>query len=126
MFAAATCAVALAIPVAGASAADENSSAAAAKQCAGEKKADKGAFKATYGKHAMRNCIKDDVAATVAEFVNAAETCREQRTADAAGFAAQWGSNTPNGEGTNGAGKNALGKCVSATAKSLHEEEPPA
>jgi hypothetical protein len=123
MFAALTCAAAFAIPVAGASAGSENSNAAIAKQCAAEKKADKAAFKATYGDHAMRSCIKNDVAATVADFVNAAETCRDQRNADEAGFMAQWGTNDPRGEElTNGEKKNAFGKCVSATAKTLHEE----
>jgi hypothetical protein len=42
---------------------------------------------------------------------NAAKTCKEQRSSDAAGFATQWGTK-----------KNAYGKCVSATAKKQQEE----
>ena len=187
MFAAATCAIAVAIPLAGASGASEHAKAAAAKQCAGERKADKAAFKATYGKHAMRDCIKgatgdlngevrnasqacraerdadpegfaatygsntpseygagvgrnafgkcvsskvrDDVAENVEAFDSAAETCRDQRGEDEAAFMEQWGTNAPRGENSHGAKRNAFGKCVSATAKSLHgdsEEAPTA
>jgi hypothetical protein len=183
MFAAAACMAAIAIPAAGASAASEHAKAAAAKACAGDKKADKAAFKALYGKHAMRDCIKattpslkpevrnaaqecraerdanpagfaatygsntpseyghglgknafgkcvsskvrDDVAEEVEAFESAADTCREQRSADAAAFMEQWGTNAPRGENSRGAKKNAFGKCVSATAKELHEEDAP-
>jgi hypothetical protein len=115
---AATCAVAVAIPVAGAIAGDNgelNSKSVAAKACAAEKKADKAAFNATYGEHAMRDCIKgtaDEAGETVA---NAAQTCKAERDADPTAFAATYG--------TNANGRNALGKCVSAkVAEEVAEE----
>lgn len=81
---------------------NEHARAAAAKQCAAEKKADRDAFVATYGpKHAMRNCIK----ATTPEAKNAAKECKEERAADPDAFAETYG--------TNGNHRNALGKCIS-------------
>jgi hypothetical protein len=91
-------------------------SSAAAKLCAAEKKADHAAFKAVWGKHAMRDCIRanrDQGGATIDEetddFVNAAEQCRTERDADAAAFELAWGTNDNH--------RNAFGKCVSSTAK---------
>ena len=83
---------------------------AAAKACATEKKADKAAFNATYGKHAMRNCIKAVVESggNVVAAKNAAQECKAERAADPAGFQEQYGSNAN--------GKNAFGKCVSSKA----------
>jgi hypothetical protein len=81
---------------------------AIAKQCAAEKKADKAAFKALYGKHAMRTCIKQEAPVSVKEFKNAAKECKAARAEDPDGFAETWGTKSR---------KNALGKCVSATAK---------
>lgn len=83
-------------------------SSAAAKQCAAEKKADREAFNALYGEHAMRDCIRahrTTDAPTVAEFKNAAKECKAERTADPVAFATTYG--------TNENGKNALGNCVS-------------
>lgn len=83
----------------------------AAKQCAAEKKADKIAFKATYGKHAMRRCIKGETAEGSGEMKNAAKQCKAARKDDPDAFTAAWGS-----------GKNAYGKCVSATAKAADRQ----
>jgi hypothetical protein len=91
----------------------------AAKLCAAQKKADKAAFKALWGKHAMRDCIRagraqDEVAtATPAEIKNAAQECRAERTADPAAFAAAYGTNAND--------RNAFGKCVSTK---VQEEDP--
>ena len=93
----------------------------AAKLCAAQKKADKAAFKALWGKHAMRDCIRagrveDEVAiATPEEIHNAAQECRAQRDLDPAGFAELWGTNHND--------RNAFGKCVSAT---VHADDEPA
>ena len=84
---------------------------AGAKACAAEKKGDKAAFNAYYGKHAMHSCKKGTGAdPTVAEFKNAAKECKAERDADAAAFQTDYG--------TNGNGRNALGKCVSEKVKS--------
>ena len=87
-------------------------SSAAAKLCAAEKKADHAAFKAVWGKHAMRDCIRagpvragHDGRRGDLEFVNAAQECREARDADPAVFAPAWGTNHNH--------RNAFGKCVS-------------
>ena len=90
-------------------------SSVAAKACAAEKKADHAAFKAVWGKHAMRDCIRAgrDATGTVAEqteeFVNVAQECRAARDADPAGFELAWGTNDNH--------RNAFGKCVSATVR---------
>jgi hypothetical protein len=93
-------------------------SSAAAKLCAAEKKADHAAFKAVWGKHAMRDCIRanrNEDAATVdedtTEFVNAAQECRAERDADPAAFELNYGTNANH--------RNAFGKCVSTRT---HEE----
>ncbi len=80
------------------------------KECHELKKADKNAFRATYGpKNAMRNCKKGEEPAadetSVGEFKNAAEECRADREADQEAFEETYG--------TNGNKKNAFGKCVS-------------
>jgi hypothetical protein len=100
----------------GAGAADDHSRSAQAKQCAAMKKADKAAFKATFGpKHAMRHCIKGEpVDPTVSEFKNAAKECKAEREADADAFRATYGSNEN--------GRNALGKCVSSHVKHTEED----
>lgn len=78
----------------------------AAKQCAADKKADADAFKATWGEHAMRECIK----ATTVEAQNASKDCKAQAQDDPDGFAEAYGD-----------GKNAHGKCVSSTVRAAHE-----
>lgn len=81
------------------------------------KKADKAAFKATFGpKHAMRHCIKGEpVDPTPSEFKNAAKECKAEREADPDAFHETWGSNHN--------GRNALGKCVSSHVKHADEGE---
>ena len=88
---------------------DSHAKNVAAKQCAAQKKADKAAFRATYGKHAMRNCIKGTTDEVKAELKNAAQDCRAAREADPAGFHETYG--------TNHNGRNAFGKCVSSKVK---------
>ncbi len=101
---------ATALPVASATAGKPdhptNAKDAAAKQCAAEKKADKAAFKATYGKHAMRACIKGETPEAKDELKNAAKECKAAKAGDPDAFAAAWGS-----------GKNAYGKCVSGSVR---------
>jgi hypothetical protein len=103
-------ALALVVPAAVALGAGNPTSAAhaknlAAKQCAAQKKADRVAFRATYGKHAMRNCIKGATDEVKAELKNAAKECRAERRADPAAFRQNYG--------TNHNGANAFGKCLS-------------
>ena len=98
-----------------------NGSSAAAKLCAEQKQAEKAAFKALWGKHAMRDCIRagrgDDVVAdaTPEEIQNAAQECRAERTLDPEGFATTYGKNAND--------RNAFGKCVSKKARAA--DEPP-
>ena len=91
---------------------------AVAKECAQLTKADKAAFKATYGKHAMRKCIKGEPVETTettpAEFKNAAKACRAEREADPEAFQETYGTNANK--------RNAFGKCVSRTVKHAPEE----
>jgi hypothetical protein len=51
---------------------------------------------------------------------NAAKECKAARLADPAKFQADWG--TPGQNGANHNGRNAFGKCVSATAKAKEHE----
>jgi hypothetical protein len=97
-------------------------SSAAAKLCTAQKKADKAAFKAVWGKHAMRDCMRANRGTTTTpaegaeEFRNAAQACRDERAADPAAFQATYGSNHN--------GRNAFGKCVSQHANGTYEEAP--
>ena len=110
---------ALGLP-AGAVADEDRGRSAVAKECAKLKKADRAAFRATYGKHAMRKCIKgepvDTADVTVAEFKNAAQECRAERKADPDAFRETYG--------TNGNKRNALGKCVSGKVRADEEPAP--
>jgi hypothetical protein len=111
----------LALPVASGIAGNGNGQAKniAAKLCKAEKKADKAEFKETYGpKHAMRNCIKG----TTPEVRNAAQECREERADDPDAFKDLYGTNEPKGENSEGARKNALGKCVKTKVQAEDEE----
>jgi hypothetical protein len=82
---------------------------AQAKVCAKLKKADRAAFRATYGpKRAMRNCVRGDAprAARVQprELKNAAQECRAERAQDPGAFREAYGTNVNK--------RNAFGKCV--------------
>jgi hypothetical protein len=117
---------AMALPVSSGIAGDGNGEArkAAAKLCKAEKKADKAAFKATYGpKHATGTCVKGSKPKIKAELKNAAQECRDDRAADPDGFKETYGSNAPGGESSQGGGKNALGKCVSTKVRAEIQEE---
>jgi len=94
---------------------DSHAKNVAAKQCAAQKKADKAAFRATYGKHAMRNCIKGTTDEAATELKNAAKECKAARQADPEGFQQQYG--------TNHNGHNAFGKCVSGKVKAEVKED---
>ncbi len=85
---------------------DKDARKLAAQQCHAEKKADKAAFKATYGKRAMRTCIKGEKTDAKAESKAAKQACKDERAADEDLFGETYG--------TNKNGKNAYGKCVSA------------
>ena len=105
----------LAVIAAPAQAGDGNGGrSATAKECTALKKADRAAFDAAYGDHAMRSCMKGvtPVASETApsEFKNAAKACRAERDADSALFHETYGTNSNK--------KNAMGKCVSQQVKS--------
>jgi hypothetical protein len=74
-------------------------------------------FKKTYvaksASKAMKACLAKQGVVAATELKNAAKTCKAQRESDPEGFKA-WG--------TNKNGKNAYGKCVSATARAATEE----
>jgi hypothetical protein len=115
-----------ALPVASGIAGNGNGQAKnlAAKQCVAEKKADKAAFKATYGpKHAMRTCIKGETPEIKNELRNAAQECRAERDADPDAFRETYGNNAPGSENSQGGKKNAFGKCVSSKARAEVQEE---
>jgi hypothetical protein len=87
----------------------------AAKQCAAEKKADKAAFRALYGKHAMRNCIKGTTDEIEDELKNAAQECKAEREANPDAFRETHGANAN--------GRNAFGKCVSSKVRAEMRED---
>lgn len=76
-----------------------------AKQCHAAKKADKAAFRALYGKHAMRKCIHAGDPPKPKALKGAAKACRAERAADPDAFAVKYGTNHNH--------RNAFGKCVS-------------
>ena len=82
----------------------------AAQQCKAEMDAAGGKPKGSaYGKCVSGKVKKATTDETKAR-VNAAKTCKAAKKADAAAFATAWGS-----------GKNAFGKCVSATARAKND-----
>ena len=85
------------------------------QQCNAEKRADKGAFKATYGKRAMRTCKKGEKSEFKDELKNAAQECKEERMADPDAFKDKYASNYNE--------KNAFGKCVSQAVKAEMADE---
>lgn len=99
----------VAVPGASATKDDNSGKSAIAKECTQLKKADKAAFSATYGKHAMRTCKKGDGPAADEvgnrEFKNAAQECRAERAEGPETFQETYGANKSK--------RNAFGKCVS-------------
>jgi hypothetical protein len=87
----------------------------AAKECTAQKKADRAAFRATYGEHPMRNCIQGTTDEVAAELKNAAKQCKAEREADPAAFREN--------HGTNENGSNAFGKCVSKKVRAEIKED---
>ena len=94
--------------------------AAANEACTAERTADAAAFDEKYGvgkhnKNAFNRCVSAELkkarTAEVATYKNAAKECKAERSADAAAFAAEWGTK-----------KNAFGKCVSKTARENEQE----
>lgn len=94
----------------------------AAKDCKAEEALDPAAFKTKYGTGKTKNnaygkCVstkakaKTDAAVNAAlkTEINAAKSCKTERTADPAAFKAKYGTNKTK--------SNAFGKCVSAKAK---------
>jgi hypothetical protein len=82
------------------------------QQCKAEKKADRAAFRANYGKHPMKTCVREASAGVVEEFKNAAKECKAEREQDPAQFAADYGER-----------RNAYGKCVSSKVRDEIEAE---
>jgi hypothetical protein len=88
----------------------------ATKACNAEKKADKAAFEAHWGEHAMRECKRALRGALADEAKNVAQECRAEREADPVAFSEQYG--------TNKNGKNAFGMCVSTKVHEDDEGDP--
>jgi hypothetical protein len=92
----------------------------AAQQCKAEREADPVKFAEygtnTNGRNAYGKCVSTKAKAAAeentADRVSAADSCKTQKNADAAGFTTAFGGKT-----------NAFGKCVSQTAKKLAEAE---
>jgi hypothetical protein len=87
--------------------------------CKAEQDANTAAFEQKYGtnknkKNAYGKCVSGQASASVkthvVSVVSAAKSCKAERKADPAAFAAKYGTNKNK--------KNAFGKCVSKTAKS--------
>lgn len=74
------------------------------KQCKAERSADKGAFKAAYGRTAMRTCIRRTTPEIRPERRSAVRDCRDERAEDAEAFRETYGTNANR--------MNAFGKCV--------------
>ena len=87
----------------------------AQQRCKAEKKADKRAFKATYGKRAMRTCKKGEKSEVREDASNAAQECKAERAEDPDAFKEEYG--------TNKNGKNAFGKCVSSKVEEEGAED---
>ena len=76
----------------------------------------KGDFAKTYGTNANKanafgKCVSRNAQNASSALGNAAAACKAERAANAAAFAAKYGTNGK--DGSKGADKNALGKCIS-------------
>ena len=134
-------AVAIALPVATAIAGNGNGKVSVksltAKQCTAQKRTDSGAFRAAFGdqsgEHAMRDCMRESRAEVNGEFQNAAQACAAERgetDESIAAFLDTYGSNQedlpPNSQAaghSQGAMRNAFGKCVSSKVGPQIEED---
>src|SRR4051794_5996839 len=100
----------------------------AAKDCKAERAADPAAFQQKYGKNgnkknAFGKCVSQNAKAKTKQAEqsqvkaeeNAAQKCKDERTADPAAFEAKYGKN--------GNKKNAFGKCVSQNAKAQQDSQ---
>jgi hypothetical protein len=133
-------AVAIALPVATAIAANGNGrgqvQSFTAKQCNLEKRADSGAFQADFGdqsgEHAMRNCKRETRSEVIVEVRNAAQACAAERDADVEAFIGKYGTNQKEGQlpdqshapgHSQGALRNAFGKCVSGLVRPQINED---
>lgn len=106
---------------------DQAAETKAAKQaCKDEQAADPDLFAETYGtgkkgKNAYGKCVSmkadEEDESDVAAFKNAAKACKAERKEDKDAFNEKWGTNKNK--------KNALGKCVSATASADDEDDEP-
>jgi hypothetical protein len=110
---------AFALPVAAlADDASPTPAATAAKLCAQQRAAmGQSLFATTYGgkANAFGKCVSASNKTAAADVANAAQACKAERAKDPAAFTAKYGTNGK--AGSNGAGKNAFGKCVSAAVK---------
>ena len=95
----------------------------ASQQCAAQKQAmGNKAFKALYGKHAMRTCKRHQGAQATADIDNASQACSAEQ-ADP-NFATQHGGMTfVQFYGSNHNDKNAFGKCVSGKVSARLADE---
>jgi hypothetical protein len=85
-----------------------------------------GTFASTFGtnkskSNAFGKCVAKNANIASQDVSNAAKTCKAAQAADPAGFAKLWGSNGK--DGSKGAGKNALGKCISGAVKHAVTEQ---
>ena len=77
-------------------------------------------FATTYGTNSSKSnafgkCVSKNTAAAKATIANAAQTCAAEQAKDPAAFMKKYGTNGKSG--SDGAAKNAMGKCVSAAVK---------
>lgn len=75
-----------------------------------------GTFATTYGtnkskSNAFGKCVAGQSKTASQDVSNAAKSCKAEQAADSAAFATKYGTNGK--AGSKGAGKNALGKCIS-------------
>ena len=81
----------------------------------------KAQYRLTYGTanknrtNAQRNCVRQRTGEVEATTAEAKTTCKEEQAADKAAFNEKYGTNKNK--------KNAMGKCVSATAKAMNDDE---
>jgi hypothetical protein len=105
---------ALVVPVAALADDAAPAPATVASQICKQLKSSPSTFALTYGSkpNALGKCISAQSKTASQDVSNAAKTCKAAQAADPAAFATQYGTNGK--AGSKGAGKNALGKCISA------------
>jgi hypothetical protein len=111
---------ALLLPIAAMADSTPTAASLANQICKQEQTTLKAAFASTYGTNATKSnafgkCVAKNEANAAKALASASNSCKTEQAADPKAFLAKYGTN--GNDGSKGAARNALGKCISTLAK---------